>query len=121
VGDIRFKSLEIAHNFCDVRIHPKLTNLLMYIADLTGEVIITSARRYRTVHPKDTMLHMTDPLRAVDIRHYIYNDYLKLKDTINSIFQYDSRRPTKDVIVFHDIGLGSHFHCQVHPRTTKIK
>ena len=118
-GIIKFKNDTIAHNFCDVSIHPKLTDIILWIVNLTGEMIITSARRYRSLHKNDSGIHLTDPLRAVDCRYYIYSDPHGLVDLINKHFQYDKRRPDLQCAVFHDI-ISKHIHLQVHDRTKQI-
>ena len=117
--DIQFKSYEIAHNFCDVQVHPKLTDLLLWIMEYTGEIIVTSARRYRTIHEKDSGIHLTDPLRAVDLRSHIYNCSEKVAEIINTAWQYDWRRKTLRCAVLHDTGLGRHLHIQIHERTRR--
>ena len=118
-GHIEFTTEQIAHNFCDVRIHPKLTNIIKWIVDLTGVVVITSARRYRLIHPKDSGIHLTDPLRAADIRYYIYGNPHGLVCLINQHFQYDYKRKKLECAVFHDT-VGKHIHLQVHDRTKQI-
>ena len=120
MGDIQFKNHEIAHNFCDVRIHPILTDVLLWIVDLTGEAFITSARRYKALYQKDSGIHLTDPLRAVDLRYYIYDNPSMLADTINKNWQYDNRRKALKCAVLHNTGRGMHFHMQVHDRTKQI-
>ena len=114
---IKFSSGNIAHNFCDVKVHPKLTDLILWIVDFTGEIIITSARRYRTIHDKDSGIHLTDPLRAVDCRYFIYHNPVKLVELINEHWTYDPRRKKLNCAVLHDTGLGEHIHLQVHDRT----
>jgi hypothetical protein len=119
MNDLQFKTHEIAHNFCDVKIHPKLTDLLLWIMEYTGEIVVTSARRYRTIHKKDSGIHLTDPLRAADLRSYIYNDAGKLAENINSNWQYDWRRGHLRCAVEHNTGLGRHLHIQIHERTKR--
>jgi hypothetical protein len=124
-GSIEFSSVNIAHNFCDVPVHYKLTDVILWILVLTGEVVITSAKRLRAIHAKDSGIHLTgdsvkNPLRATDIRYYIYNDPDKLVNLINQNFIYDTRRKHLKVAVFHDTGHGRHIHLQVHERTKQI-
>jgi hypothetical protein len=119
---IAFSSDTIAHNFSDVRVHFKLTDLILWIVDFTGEIVITSARRYRTIHAKDSGIHLTDPLRAVDCRYFVYNNPDKLVDIINANWLYDPRRKSLNCSVLHNPlgGLNKHIHLQVHERTKQI-
>jgi len=119
-GTIEFSSDQIAHNFCDVSIHPKLTDIIVWIVNLMGEIVITSARRYRTLHKNDSGIHLTNPLRAVDARYYIYNNPSTLIDLINKNFVYDPRRKQKHCAILHDTGMGKHIHLQCHERTKSI-
>lgn len=107
-------------NVFGVRWHHKLVDVTMWIMDLTGEVVITSGRRYRTIHSGDSGIHLTDPLRALDYRYYIYNDPDHLVGVINSHWHYDPSRPNLKVAVLHDVGRGKHFHIQVHDNTREI-
>jgi hypothetical protein len=89
--------------------------------DYTGEIVITSARRYRAIHKKDSGIHLTDPLRAADLRSYTFNNAKALAETINANWRYDSRRRHLRCCVLHDTGLGRHLHIQVHERTKQLK
>jgi hypothetical protein len=117
---ITFSNDVIAHNFSDVRVHFKLTDLILWIVDFTGEIVITSARRFRTIHPKDSGIHLTDPLRAVDCRYFVYNNPDKLVEIINANWRYDIRRKEIYCAILHNTGLGRHIHLQVHERTKQI-
>lgn len=118
--------IRIARERCDPRNvfgiawHHKLVDVIMWIESLTGEVVITSGRRYRIIHDKDSGIHLTDPLRALDLRHYVYNDWDHLCGVINAHWHYDPKRPDLKVAVIHDVGLGKHFHTQVHDNTKEI-
>lgn len=101
--------------------HPGLVDLFMWVVKFTGEVVITSGRRYRTLYSLDSGVHLTDPLRAVDIRSYIYADPEDLCGIINKKFQYDRLRPDMKCAIYHQVaksGLGRHIHLQAHDRTT---
>jgi len=58
--------------------------------------------------------------RGVDLRSFIYTDQeLELIELyVNSKYEYDYRRPTKDVLLCHDAGSGDHIHLQNHPNTS---
>jgi hypothetical protein len=116
---INFSSDKIAHNFCDYAIHAKLTDIILWVDHLMGEVVITSARRHRKIHKKDSGIHLTNPLRAVDVRYYIYNDPQHLVDLLNNNFIYNERSDKK-VAIFHDSGMGKHIHLQCHDMTLKV-
>ena len=100
-----------------VKWHHKLIDLATWVVDFTGEIIITSALRMRTLYPLDSGIHTHLPLRALDIRSRIYNDPEKLCEVINNKFKYDKLRPDMKCAIYHDTGLGIHIHLQVHDRT----
>ena len=108
---------ELAHQ---VGWHPKLREVLLWIVKLTGEVIITSGYRPTRIYSNDSGVHGTNPLRAVDLRYYIYANAEALQDQINLVFTYDPSRPLLRVAWLHDTGQGKHFHIQVHNKTTKV-
>lgn len=108
-------------NVLGVRWHPILVDLVWWVVDFAGEVVATSGRRYRSLYAGDSGIHMTDPLRALDIRYYIYNNPDKLRDIINRAWQYDRTRPGLKCALLHDVGKGKHFHLQVHDRTIRIR
>ena len=103
--------------------HPMLVRLVMWIVRFTGEVVITSARRYRKIHKKDSGIHIggsseKDPLRAIDIRYYIYGNPQGLCDIINTQFLYDPKRPRLKCAILHSpLPKQKHIHLQVHDRT----
>jgi hypothetical protein len=96
--------------------HPKLVELVMWVVDFTGEVVITSGYRPDKIHKADSGIHTKIPLRAIDIRHYIYSNPQGLCDAINNKFKYDPLRYSMRCAILHD-GLGKHIHLQVHGRT----
>ena len=116
-------TIRVATERCDPRNvygpewHPKLVDVIQWIIEYTGEVIVTSGLRFRTLYANDSGIHLIVPLRALDIRYYIYNDPSKLCDIINQHWVYDPRRPKLKVAVLHNTGMGMHFHIQVHERT----
>jgi len=100
--------------------HPRLIALTQWIIELTEKVTFTSGHRTKKIHSEDSGIHMTNPLRSVDIRHYIYPKPEALRDRINSAWKYDPKRLHLKCAFLHDTGLGKHFHLQVHDNTKAI-
>jgi len=97
--------------------HSKLIEVLLWIKVRYSEVIITSGYRSSKIHPKDSGIHCTIPLRAFDMRSNVFDDPQAIADDINNAFIYDPDRPLLEVVVYHDTGNGLHFHIQVHDHT----
>ena len=93
----------------------KLVDIVRYISTRYPICITESYRK--AMHTGD--LHSTNPVRAVDLRSWIYtDDELKsLIQEVNTMWEYDSTRPHLKCIICHDSGGGKHLHLQVHPRT----
>ena len=64
-----FKDEEVFRAAFKVAWHPILVNVHLWIRDIFGKVIITETSRIAT-WPGD--VHATDPLRAFDIRSWVY-------------------------------------------------
>ena len=60
--------------------HPNLIKLNTWLIGEVGKVVYTSGYRSDRIHGKDSGIHTTNPLRAVDIRHYIYYDPERLEE-----------------------------------------
>ena len=114
---IRYSSDRIFTNCHVVPWHPNLIKIAYWLIDISEEVIFTSGYRDKRIYDKDSGIHTTNPLRAFDIRSYIYNSPKNIENRINSIWTYDPQRPHIKVAVYHDTGLGVHFHIQVHNNT----
>ncbi len=117
IGHVSYSSDRVYRNSHIVRWHPKLIRVSLWILEITNEMVITSAFRPRKIHDDDSGIHTTDPLRAMDIRSYIYPKPEALRDRINRVWTYDPKRPELMVAFLHDTGLGIHFHIQVHDNT----
>jgi len=104
-------------NVLGVKWHRNLVDLVGWVVDLTGEIIITSGHRFKTLYKLDSGLHLVLPLRSIDIRSWIYNNPESLCDSINRKWQYDKNRPKLECAVYHDTGNGIHIHLQVHDLT----
>lgn len=98
--------------------HPMLLEVFVWLTVRYSTNTITSAYRDHKIHPKDSGIHMTDPLRAIDKRSRDYPDPDAIAADINSVWQYDPNRPHLQVCVYHDTGFGPHFHIQVHSTNT---
>ncbi len=114
---IQFKSDETFKNFTLVSLHFKLQNLLCWLYEMEYEIIITSAYRRKAIHKNDPLIHRTNPLRAVDIRSWAFENPIIVAHEINKNWEYDLYRPELKCCVYHDVGLGKHFHLQVHENT----
>ncbi|WP_289020389.1 hypothetical protein [Desulfobacter postgatei] len=116
-GFIEIKDSSVLAGLMNHKFHPALTEILVWLADNYGLVMTESFRPAR--HRGD--VHSTDPVRAIDIRSRCYDGDQagEIRDEINDRWQYDSNRPQMRCALIHDIGLGVHFHIQVHPNTAK--
>jgi len=117
---LQFKDNRIYAHFVEVPHHEKLVEFVAWFLGVFGEAVITSAHRSRKIHSADSGIHMTDPLRAVDLRYYIYSAPEAVRDYTNLVWTYDPSRPHLQVCLLHNTGRGRHFHIQVHDRTVKI-
>lgn len=117
IGHISYSSERVYRNCRIVPWHPNLIKVSLWLIETTGEVVFTSGHRKKLIHDDDSGIHMTDPLRAFDIRYYIYEKPEGLCLRINRIFTYDHKRPELECAILHDTGLGKHFHLQVHDNT----
>lgn len=82
------------------------------------KLIITSIYRKKI---KDSGIHGL--WRAVDIRSFIFTkeEIIKILRFVNSKYVYDPRRLKLKVAIFHNVGLGPHFHFQNCKNTQRIK
>ena len=114
-GFIEIKNSQVLAGLMAHKFHPVLTQIIVWLANNYGMVMTESFRP--AMHQGD--VHSTDPVRAVDIRSKCYegDQAGKIRDEINSLWQYDSNRPNMQCALIHDAGMGVHFHIQVHPNT----
>ena len=117
IGKVSYKSDRVFTNCHIVPWHPNLIKIALWILDTASEIVFTSGYRSKPIHDKDSGIHTTDPLRAFDIRHYIYQNPEALNDRINRVWTYDPKRLNLKCSFLHDSGLGKHFHIQVHDNT----
>jgi hypothetical protein len=116
-GFIEIKNSQVLAGLMQNKFHPQLTKIICWLADNYGLVMTESFRPAR--RPGD--VHSTDPVRAIDIRSRCYDGELAgtIREDINNRWQYDSNRPSMQCAIIHDVGMGIHFHIQVHPNTSE--
>jgi len=118
---IEYKDEAVFHSCCIVPWHPILIDVTCWIWNYCNvefkPLIITQG--WRPPRNKNDV-QGTNPLRAIDIRSWGFIEPEKVVQAINRNWQYDMRRPTMMVCVYHDAGSGLHFHIQVHPNTFLI-
>jgi len=115
---MRCKNKQIYINFHSHKKHPALIELNWWLEGWL-EVIITSAYRKHKIHPKDSGIHCVLPMRAEDLRSWIFKNPQAVAKKINNTFIYDPKRPKKQCALLHDSGQGVHFHVQVHDNTQR--
>lgn len=113
--EIEFKNAWVYKSGLLVPWHPTLIDVVLWVERRFRVVVSETAREAR--HGGD--VHATNPLRAVDLRSWIYNYPDFVAGCINRTWQYDHERPDLLVCLFHDTGNGPHFHIQVHDNTKK--
>ena len=116
---IQVKNVEVLKALLSRRIHPMLLEIIFWIAEKHG-LCFTEA--YRAPRGRGD-IHCTDPLRAVDLRSWFYEEDVayNIESSINQIWQYDPSRPDMRVAMIHQVEGGAlHFHIQVHPNTVRI-
>lgn len=117
IPKIEVKNATVLRNIMSYTFDPVLVSIICYIGEKYGACITEGWRAPR--HPGD--VHSTVPVRAVDLRHWIYESGVAeiIKRDINSRWQYDPNRPHMRCAIIHDAGRGLHFHIQVHPHTRR--
>jgi len=97
---------------------PLLITIICEIIDNFGIRMSESWREKK--HPND--LHGTNPVRAIDISEWVYNDgqAQDIEKWINNRWVYDPDRTRMKVAVLHKVRGGVlHFHIQVHQNTIR--
>ncbi|OEU68491.1 MAG: hypothetical protein BBJ57_07375 [Desulfobacterales bacterium PC51MH44] len=115
---MRCKNKQVFLNYHQHAKHPAMVELLWWLEGRV-ELILTSAYRKRPIHAKDSGIHAIIPIRAVDIRSWIFKNPHKIEKSINDIWIYDPKRPNLKCCVLHDSGHGVHCHIQVHNNTVR--
>ena len=117
---MRCKNKQVFINYHSHAKHPALIELNWWLEGRV-EVIITSAYRKYYIHTKDSGIHTVLPIRAEDLRSWIFKNPHKIEKLINDNWIYDPKRPKLKCCVLHDSGQGVHFHIQVHDNTVRSK
>ncbi len=110
---LEVKNIEVMRPF----MHPTLYEVARdLIPRFPGPFLWTSLWR-----PDDPGIHGIFPLRAMDVRsrHLSPKAREMVVEYVNSTWIYDPNRPEKQVCIHHDVGLGEHFHIQVHKNTRR--
>ena len=123
---IGFKSHKVLGNMFRVPWHPKLIDLFIWLVcslNTNGgeKCTVTSAWRPIKIHPNDSGIHITNPLRAFDMRSSGFDDPEDIATKINQCWIYDYDRMHMKTCRYHNVGQGDHFHFQVHDHTMLIK
>lgn len=111
---IKIKDTNVLISLLYTRFNPKLFRVLRWWKRNFGKLVITEGFRPKK-HVND--LHGVYPVRAVDLRSWIYEDPEEVARICNRTWTYDPSRPRFKVCVYHNAGSGAHFHVQVHPMT----
>ena len=97
--------------------HPTLISVYEWLLETYGDdVIITCAYEKRDY----SSTHSVNPLRAIDIRSWIFADPNAVEENINQHWKYDGDRMDINVALYHDVGRGEHIHIQVHDNTMEV-
>lgn len=136
---IEIKDPEVLDGLYKRRYHVTLRRLMRWVIIHFPTVTIVITKSYAPkTHPDD--LHGTIPVRADDVRAWVFSDAQKAADEINEAWEYDCKRPEMLCCVYHarcpkcghdnrppyhehcercgtTIILQWHFHIQVHSRT----
>jgi len=123
--DIRLKNENVFRGLALHLFSLRLVDIICWIIAAFNFVLLTESFRHQR-HKND--LHGTKPVRAIDIRAWIYPNPIKVVRAINKQFIYDPNRPHKKVAVYHQnskkdpkadpkTGVGYHMHIQTHPNT----
>ncbi len=116
---LEFDNYHILERALSVAWHPNLIKVNMCIIHRYSNTVVTSTYRPHKIHPSDSMIHCTIPLRADDMRSKVFEDPVAVRDDINRIWIYDLKRSWLNVCVYHNTGFGWHFHIQVHDNTKR--
>ena len=114
-GEVVIKNPDVLRSLMEYRFEPIRVSIVIYIANKHG-IIITEGYRVKK-HRND--LHGTIPVRAIDIRSWVYPDtkVYRIMTAVNNKWEYDFKRPNKKTMIVHDVGRGIHAHIQCSPNT----
>jgi hypothetical protein len=117
-NEIIIKDTNVLRGLMERNYAPLLITIICEIIDNFGIRMSESWREKK--HPND--LHGTNPVRAIDISEWVYNDgqAQDIEKWINNRWVYDPDRTRMKVAVLHKVRGGVlHFHIQVHQNTIR--
>ncbi len=94
-----------------------LSEVLLWIQEKIPEFRMVFTSGFRVY---ERGVHGTNPCRAVDLRCHDKMIGPYIKNTVNSTWEYDYKRPRKGCALFHSVTGKEedlHLHVQVHPNT----
>ena len=114
---LRPKSTKVLRELLCMPYDPVLVTIICELNDKLDILVVTEGYR-DPLHKGD--VHSTIPVRAIDIRSWVYSNPEGIVEYINEEWEYDYIRPQKHVAIYHSIkGGGKHIHIQVHPNTRR--
>ena len=84
MGTLNYKTHKVLIAMFKRAWHPKLLEVLVWLTVRYSTNTITSAYRDHKIHDKDSGIHGTDPLRAIDKRSKDYPDPDAIAADINA-------------------------------------
>ncbi len=106
----QFKTLNVLSKALEHPWHPILIALHKWMVVRHQHIIMTSSWRPDGIH---SMI----PLRAEDIRSWVFPNPTEVEADINQHWTYDPERSRYKVALFHGEKGHKHIHLQVHDRT----
>ena len=114
---IQYKDNSVLRGILAYAWHNNLIEVYLWLKDrYPDQIFLTCAYEDRD-YPST---HSVDPLRAFDIRSWVFTDPQAVTDNINQHWKYDPDRMDMNVAVYHDVGRGKHIHLQVHDNTMEV-
>ena len=114
---INCKDKTVLRGVLSVGWHPLLIDLYVWLLDRYEDNIVLTCAYEDRDYPST---HSVDPLRAFDIRSWVFKDPQAVTDNINQHWKYDPDRMDMNVAIYHDVGRGKHIHLQVHDNTMEV-
>lgn len=113
---MKFKEQKMSEEFhgLDHMLRMILVVMESVYKNLGKDFVITEVKR-KPRHAND--LHAYNRAADVRTRNLSKSEIDFVSRLINRAFVYDPDRLRYQVALHHDVGLGAHFHVQVHPRT----
>ena len=114
---LRPKNTKVLRELLCMPYDPVLVTIVCELNDKLDILVVTEGYR-EPLHKGD--IHSTIPVRAIDIRSWIYDKPHDIVKHINNEWEYDFNRPAKQVAIYHSTkGGAKHIHIQVHHNTRR--